>query len=553
MIFKKEILTLIPVGGSEQIGMNANLYYFNNKWILVDLGIAFPDESQVGVDILLPDFDFIKKIKKNLVGIFLTHAHEDHYGAIQYFKSEVDCPIWASEFTLAMLKKKLYETGTKNYLDFKQYPKKGKIDLHEFQITPIQNSHSVPQSVSLLIKTKKDIIFHTGDWKTNRAKNLKEKSFFDNLKFLKNLKISSIVSDSTNALIDGETPSEDFASEGLSKVIDKIRGLIIITCFSSNISRIKSILKIANTLEKKVCVLGRALKRSIDAGMEVGIIDRNYKIYSLNDINLFGKDQFIILSSGSQGEPNSSLTRISLGKIDNLNLDKNDAVIFSSKKIPGNEGKIIKVEEMFLQKRVKIFNEDNNNNIHVSGHPCREEIIQMYKTLKPNSVIPVHGNRIQLEGNAEIAKSCRIKNIFIPKNGDIIEFHENIPKCIQNVEMDTKVYDGEKVISLKDEKFSLRKQALWNGIITASLVLNNKGELLTVPLLTETGISKSDKMKNALLEISLKIEDFIEGLQDIQILKDEELNEKLKKIILKEIKKIFSIRPIVNIHINRVF
>ena len=552
MKFEKNNLGFIPVGGSEQIGMNANLYQFNDQWILVDLGIAFPDETQIGIDILLPDFDFIKQIKNKLSGIFLTHAHEDHYGAIQYFSDEINCPIWGSEFTIAMLKKKLLDNGNKNKLILKHYPKKSSILLKEFEINPIQNSHSVPQSVSLLIKTKTNIILHTGDWKLNGAKNLKEKSFINELKTLKNLKISTIVSDSTNSLINGYTPSENEAHKGIQQLISKSKGLIIITCFSSNISRIKSILEIAKINEKKVCILGRAIKRSIEAAIDVGFIDKNYTFYSINEIEKFSKKNLLVISSGSQGEPNSSLTRIASGKIDKIKLDDQDSIIFSSKKIPGNERKISKVEHMFMEKSVNIFNEENNQSIHVTGHPCKDEIFDMYNMLKPKAVIPVHGNFEQLKANAEIAKSCKIKTILIPKNGDIFEFINDNPSYVKRIEMDTKVFDGEKVISLKDEKFSIRKQALWNGMLMASIVLDNKGNLISVPILTELGISKTEKMKNALLEISLKIEDYIEGLNETETLDDDNLKETLKKIILKEIRILFSIRPLVNIHINRV-
>ncbi len=552
MKFKRDNLGFIPVGGSEQIGMNANLYQFNDQWILVDLGIAFPDETQIGVDILLPDFDFIKKIKNKLLGIFLTHAHEDHYGAIQYFVDEINCPIWGSEFTLAMLKKKLLDNGSKNKLTLKHYPKKSSIRLKEFEINAIQNSHSVPQSVSLLIKTKKNIILHTGDWKLNGAKNLREKPFINELKGLKDLKISTIISDSTNSLIDGSTLSENHAYNGLRKIISKSKGLIIITCFSSNISRIKSILEIAKINKKKVCILGRAIKRSIEAAIDVGLIEKNYTFYAINEIEKFPKKNLLIISSGSQGEPNSSLTRIASGKIDKIKLDDQDSIVFSSKKIPGNERKISKVEYLFMEKNVNIFNEDNDQSIHVSGHPCKDEIIDMYTLLKPKSVIPVHGNFDQLKANAEIANSCKVKKILIPKNGDVFEFVDDNPTCVDRIQMDTKVFDGEKVISLKDDKFSLRKQALWNGILMASIVLDNKGNLISVPILSEIGISKTEKMKNTLLEISLKIEDFIEGLNESETSDDDDLSDILKKIISKEIKILFSIRPIINIHISRI-
>ncbi len=305
-------------------------------------------------------------------------------------------------------------------------------------------------------------------------------------------------------------------------------------------------------MKKKVCILGRAIKRSIEAAIDVGLIEKNYTFYGINEIEKFPKKNLLVICSGSQGEPNSSLTRIASGKIEKIKLDHQDSIIFSSKKIPGNERKISKVEHMFLEKNVYVFNEDNDQSIHVSGHPCKDEILDMYTLLKPKTVIPVHGNFEQLKANAEIAKSCKVKNILIPKNGHVFQFIDDSPTCVDRIEMDTKVFDGEKVVSLKDEKFSIRKQALWNGVLMASIVLDNRGNLISVPILTELGISKTEKMKNALLEISLKIEDYIEGLNETETLDDDNLKETLKKIILKEIRILFSIRPLVNIHINRV-
>ena len=552
MKFKKDNLVMIPVGGSEQIGMNANLYQFNDKWILVDLGIAFPDETQIGVDILLPDFDFIKNISKNLLGIFITHAHEDHYGAIQYFADEIKCPLWGTEFTLAMLKKKLKEGFVKHNLVLNPYPKNSNIKIGEFEVMPFQNSHSVPQSVSLLVKTKNNITFHTGDWKFSNAKNLNEKPFIKKINNLKKYKITSIVSDSTNSLINGKTPSEDFAYKGLKKVIKKSKGMTIVTCFSSNVSRIKSILEIAKNFDKKICVLGRSLNRSIDSAFEVGLLNKNELFLSIKETQKFNRHQLILICGGSQGEQNSSLSRLTFGKFEKIKLEKGDTVIFSSKKIPGNENSISKIEDKLLEQGINVLNEENKNDIHVSGHPSRDEIKEMYNTLKPEFVIPVHGFRKQLQGNADIAKSCNIKNIFLPRNGDVISFEKNKLSCLENIKMDTKVFDGENVVSINDQKFSIRKQALWNGLISVSIVVNREGELLSVPNITQTGISISEKMKNTLLEISLDIEDFIENIKINKKNSDELIDDNIKKIVNRQIKKNFRVRPIINIHINRI-
>ncbi len=551
MNFLKKDLIFIPVGGSEAIGMNANLYHYNDKWILVDLGISFPDETQLGVDILLPDYNFIKSLKNKLLGIFLTHGHEDHFGAIPYFAKEITCPIWGTEFTLALLRRKLKDNNLYTDLKFNSIPKSNNIKIGDFEIEVVKTSHSIPQAISYLIKTKSEKLFHTGDWKFEPSENLKEESNSSILKKISKLNISCLISDSTNAMVNGITPSEKFAFNGLFEVIKKKKGCVLVTCFSSNISRIKSLITIANKTKRKVCIVGRALRRSVEAAIETSILSKDFISISEKDVKKYNNRDLMIICSGSQGEPNSALSRISSGKHEKISLYKGDTVIFSSRKIPGNENAILKVEERLFENSVEVIN-DEDHNVHVSGHPSRDEIIDLYNLLKPSSVIPVHGNRKQLESNANLAKICQIKNVLVPKNGHVIKINNGNLSLIDKIEMDTKVYDGGSVVSLKDERFILRKHALWNGIVTASVVINDQGEVLAVPKLTQSGISDTNKMNNILMEISLLIEDLIDNIKDPDLLNDTHLEREIKKIIVSQIRKTFSVRPLTNIHINRL-
>ncbi len=549
MKFEKEQLIFIPIGGSEEIGMNANLYHYNDSWILIDLGISFPDETNLGVDVILPDFEFVKSLKNKLAAIFLTHAHEDHYGAITYYASEINCPVWGTEFTLALLRRKMKENGTKFNFEMKTIPKNKNIKVKGFDIEVINASHSIPQPLSFLIQTQAGNIFHTGDWKSESSKNLNETDYFKSLKKISKKNISSIVSDSTNALIDGKTPSEDFAFNGLMKIIKKRKGCVLITCFSSNISRVKSIISISEKLNKKISIIGRSLNRSIDAAIETGLI-KNSNFLDLNK-SKESLSNVIIICTGSQGEPTSALTRISQGKHNIISLGMGDTVIFSSRKIPGNEKAIIKLENRFIDRGVEVLN-DEDHDVHVSGHPSKNELIEMYNLLNPKCVIPVHGNSKQLRANALIAKSCQIQNVVIPKNGNVISISSKEAKSISDIKTDVKTYDNGNIISLNDERFVVRKHALWNGLISASIVLNEYGEMLTVPKLSQNGICDSVKMRNTLLEISLHIEDFIENTNKSKTFDDDYLVGEIKKIIIKEMKSSFYVRPITNVHINRI-
>lgn len=551
MNIQKEDFIFIPVGGSDSIGMNANLYHFNSKWILMDLGISFPDETQLGVDILLPDFDFIKSLKNNLLGIFLTHGHEDHFGAIQYFFDDITCPIWGSEFTLALLKRKLHDNNIRN-LKLNPFPKSKTLKIGDFKIKAIKSPHSIPQALSYLIEAGSKVLFHTGDWKFEPSSNLQEKSNLNDFKNLSKLNITCAISDSTNALIKGRTESEDFAYNGLLDVIKGQSERVVVTCFSSNVSRIKSLIKIAKLTKRKICILGRALQRAVDAAVETRILVNDFETVSLKDLNKVNPKNLLIICSGSQGETNSALTRISKSKHEKIKLDKGDTVIFSSRKIPGNENAISKVENNFSELGVIVINDEDNDNIHVSGHPSSDELVDMYSLLKPQCVIPVHGNRKQIEANLKLAKSCQIKNVLIPKNGNVIRISNNKLSLIDQIKINTKVFDSGSIVSINDEKFTIRKHALWNGFITVSIVVNSEGEMMTVPKVSQAGISGSEKMKNILLEISLKIEDFFETVNEIDFKNDLVLQDEIKKIVNVKIKKSFFVRPVINVHVNRL-
>ena len=273
MKWKKSDLLFLPVGGSEEIGMNANLYHYQDNWILIDFGISFPDETNLGVDVLLPDFDFIRSLGDKFLGIILTHGHEDHIGAIPYFADQIKCPIWGTAFTIALLKRKLKENNKENKIKLKTILLNKEFDIGDFTIKAIQVSHSIPDPVSILISTNQGNIFHSGDWKLEHSNNLNENLDFNNFSSLGDKGILAMICDSTNSLIEGRTPSESFAFEGLYDVIKSRKGLILVTCFSSNISRIKSILEIADKTDRSVLIIGRALLRAIDAAEEVGYLN----------------------------------------------------------------------------------------------------------------------------------------------------------------------------------------------------------------------------------------------------------------------------------------
>ena len=551
MHWKKSDLLFLPVGGSEEIGMNANLYHYEDKWILIDLGISFPDETDLGIDVLLPDFEFIKSLGDKFLGIFLTHGHEDHIGAIPYFADDINCPIWGTSFTMALLKRKLKENNKEKKLELNTLTIDKQLIIGPFQIKAIQTSHSIPDPVSILISTKQGDIFHSGDWKLENSINLNEKTNIDNFRSIGENGILAMVCDSTNALVDGKTPSENFAYDGLLDTIKNCNGTALVTCFSSNISRIKSLLDIALKTDRSVLVVGRALLRAIDAAKEVGYLKNIPELLSLKDFNLIPRSNVLIISTGSQGEPNSALSRISKDNDKFIKLIKGDTIIFSSRKIPGNENAILKVQNRFLERGINIVTDDDKN-VHVSGHPSRDELIEMYSYIKPKISIPVHGTREHIEAHSDLANNCQVPLVIKPKNGEVIKLNGNAPNIVSRFDFVTHVYDAGEIIPINNERFITRRHSLWNGFVTISIVIDKDGYLVITPQISQIGVSDSSIVDNVLIDISLKIEDFIENLSCVPEILDEELISQISKLVRSEFKSTFSKRPIVKVHVNRV-
>ena len=551
MHWKKSDLLFLPVGGSEEIGMNANLYHYEDKWILIDLGISFPDETDLGIDVLLPDFEFIKSLGDKFLGIFLTHGHEDHIGAIPYFADDINCPIWGTSFTMALLKRKLKENNKEKKLELNTLTIDKQLIIGPFQIKAIQTSHSIPDPVSILISTKQGDIFHSGDWKLENSINLNEKTNIDNFRSMGENGILAMVCDSTNALVDGKTPSENFAYDGLLDTIKNCNGTALVTCFSSNISRIKSLLDIALKTDRSVLVVGRALLRAIDAAKEVGYLKNIPELLSLKDFNLIPRSNVLIISTGSQGEPNSALSRISKDNDKFIKLIKGDTIIFSSRKIPGNENAILKVQNRFLERGINIVTDDDKN-VHVSGHPSRDELIEMYSYIKPKISIPVHGTREHIEAHSDLAKNCQVPLVIKPKNGEVIKLNGNAPNIVSRFDFVTHVYDAGEIIPINNERFITRRHSLWNGFVTISIVIDKDGYLVITPQISQIGVSDNSIVDNVLIDISLKIEDFIENLSCVPEILDEELISQISKLVRREFKSTFSKRPIVKVHVNRV-
>jgi len=375
MTYSTNDLLFVPLGGSGEIGMNVNLYHYQDSWIMVDLGISFPDDSTPGVDVILPDLKFIAERREKLAGLILTHGHEDHLGAIPYLWSQIGCPIYGSAFTLALLRRKL--TGSRGDFD---------IPLHEmgmnaprqigaFEIEMIALNHSIPDPAALAIRSAAGTILHTGDWKFDKAPILGTDTDATRLRAVGDAGVLAMVGDSTNAMVDGRTGSESDAQQGLTDAIARASGRVAVTCFASNVARIQSICMAAQANGRSVAVVGRALNRAISAAREVGYLNDLPDFVQENDIDLLPPDSLVIVCTGTQGEPRAAMARIAAGTHETVSLQAGDTVIYSSRQIPGNETAIARVQDMLIRRQINLVT-DHEAPVHVSGHPSRDEMVE---------------------------------------------------------------------------------------------------------------------------------------------------------------------------------
>ena len=546
---KKDFIFL-PLGGSSEIGMNANLYHYKGGWILVDLGVSFADETMPGVDIILPDIEYIKNNIDNLLGIFLTHGHEDHMGAVQYLWNELKAPIFGSAFTISLLKKKLKESGILSQVTLKTIKHNEKVSMSPFEITPIKLTHSIPDPFSFIISTIEGDVFHSGDWKFDTDPQIGEKVNVNDLKRIGEKGLLALVGDSTNAMINGKTESEKVAFDGIKDQIMKAKGRVFITCFSSNLARIKSIIMSAKECNKKVSLVGRSIQRVVDVGFELGYLDGLPEIYSLKDIQKYNHMDSVIIVAGSQGEVRSSLTRIANGDHGQIRVKPKDTVIFSSSKIPGNELAIERVQDSFLRKDVKVIT-DEDAKVHVSGHPSIEDLKSMYNFLKPQISVPVHGTSRHISSHSKLAKSFGVSVNVVPENGSVVKLSGNAPGIIGQIKTSALIPDGNQIVNSDSNIFSLRKKMLWNGHVSSVIIFDNNCDLNLPIRLTQKGLLENGQEIDWFNEVEEEIIENIESLSINQRKEDFKVEETVISSIRTVTKVLLDRRPVINVHIIR--
>ena len=418
-------LVFLPLGGCDEIGMNLNLFGFgpvhDRKWIIVDIGVTFGNDSTPGIEIIMPDIEFIKQRRDNLLGIVLTHAHEDHMGALARLWPKLKCPVYATPFTMYLVKDRLAEFDLLDAVPLHEVPLKGRFSLGPFDIEMITMTHSIAEPNALAIRTELGTILHTGDWKIDEAPQIGEPVDSKALKAVGDEGILAMVCDSTNVFSPGYAGSEENVRKELIKLIGEYDGKgVAVASFASNVARLESVMLAAKANDRSVCLIGRSMHRMTAAAKSIGLLSEVGEILSEDEAQSMPAAHVLYLCTGSQGESRAALSRIASGEHRSVKFHKGDVVIFSSKIIPGNEKGIFALQNALADDGVDIITEKMRA-IHVSGHPCREELKKMYEWIRPKIAVPVHGERRHLLEHAKLAKSLSPKFSIAPRNGEMIK------------------------------------------------------------------------------------------------------------------------------------
>lgn len=554
-MYNNSDLLFVPLGGSGEIGMNANLYHYDGSWLMVDLGISFPDDTMPGIDVVLPDLSFIEQRRDKLAGLVLTHGHEDHLGAIPYMWSQLRCPVYGSAFTLALLRRKLSENGKQTDIPLIEIGPGTITEIGPFAVEMVGLTHSIPDPTALAIRCDAGTVLHTGDWKFDPAPGLGERTDTERLAQIGDEGVLAMVGDSTNAMVEGRTGSEAEAEAGLRDVIAAATGRVAVTCFSSNVARFQSIVSAAQANDRSVAVVGRAIKRAILAAQEVGYLRDLPDFVPEEDIDLLPRNNIVIICTGTQGEPRAAMAKIAAGVHESVTLEKGDTVVYSSRQIPGNEPAIARVQDALIRRRINLIT-DEDAPVHVSGHPSRDEMVEMYRLVKPRIAIPVHGTARHLVAHAELAEACQVRQTLLPDNGTVIRLAGreggNEAAIIDNVKTGALTHEKGKILEIQSDMLRARRRMLWNGVVTASLVMNRDGGLCAVPAVSQTGISDESAAADYIATASLAIEDALAGMGRAARRDDTNVEEIAGQALRRVARSMFGLRPIAHVHIMRL-
>ena len=551
----KEELIFCPLGGSGEIGMNMNLYAYgkadNQKWIIVDMGVTFADDTIPGVDLIMPDPGFIIDKKDDLLGIVLTHAHEDHIGAVAHIWPELKCKLYATPFTAALLTEKFKEKKIDISSFLKIVPLNSQIKLGVFEIDFVTLTHSILEPNGLSIKTPLGTILHTGDWKIDPNPLTGNKTDEEKLKKIGNSGVSAMICDSTNIFNPGRAGSESDVRDSLLRIMELKTKRILVTSFASNVARMESIFYCAKKTGRSICLVGRSMHRIFKAAKKCGYLKGLIEPLDPREAKKVSKNKIVYLATGSQGEPMGAMNRIVNGSHPEVFLEEGDCVIFSSKIIPGNEKKLYNLQNQIVRDNIEIISEENAF-VHVSGHPNRDDLKDMYKWVKPKSVIPVHGEHRHMQEHVNFAKEMQVPKTLLIENGDIIKLLPGeAPQIIDKAPSGRVYLDGSISVETDSQSIKDRKNLSINGYLEITLLVSNNGKIKK-PIISFRGIPENQNNEPFIFDMEDEIFNICKTFSLESKNQQKNLIETIKHNCKRIVREKTGKKPFTNINIARI-
>ena len=548
----------LPLGGVGEIGMNFALYGYgpetSREWIIVDVGVTFPGPDLPGVDLVLPDITFVRSIHKRIRGIVITHAHEDHYGALLSLWPAIQAPVWMTPFAADMLESK--RVGERDNRmpkpDVTTYEPGDTFDVGPFSIEAVHVTHSIPEPVSLMIRTPAGNALHTGDWKIDAEPGIGKPTDETRFRELGEEGIDVLVCDSTNAMRDGTSPTEHAVNESLGDLIRNAPGRVAIATFSSNVGRMVSVMEAARDAQRSVLLMGRSLRRVAQVAGDLGYFDGLPETLTEDEFSQIPRENVVILCTGSQGEDRAALAKIARDEHPRVSLAKGDRVIFSARAIPGNEKAILEVRNGLIERGIEII-DDTKHLVHVSGHPRRAELQTMYEWTKPKALIPVHGEPAHLVAHAELGRKAGIDTVVEARNGDLVRLAPGTPEIVGGEYSGRAYKDANLIGDAKAVGVDDRRRLSFAGHVSISILLDGRGELLEEPSIVCIGLPDKDdegeKIEDLLYDAAL---DTVENLSRGKKRDLDAVRDAVSNAVRSEARDVWGKRPITTVHVAKV-
>jgi ribonuclease J len=550
-------LTFAPLGGVGEIGMNLSIYGLGNRhqrsWLAVDLGVSFGDEEHLpGIDLIMPDISFLEKERKNLMGLVLTHAHEDHFGAIIDLWPKLQCPIYATQFSAALFQAKLEAERNPPKIPVTVVPSGGRIDLGPFNVEFIPVAHSIPESHALAIHTELGTVLHTGDWKLDPTPILGPPTDEKRLRELGEAGVLALVGDSTNAVRDGRSPSEAEVATIIAGLVKSAKGRVAVTTFASNVARVKAVADAAKAADREVVVVGRAMERVVQVARECGYLDGTQSFRGMDLYGHFPADKVLALCTGSQGEPRAALARIANNDHPAVTLSKGDTVIFSSRTIPGNEKAVNSIINGLVAQGVEVIT-DRTHLVHVSGHPRRDELRDIISWVRPQILIPVHGEALHLSEHAKLARAAAVPKVITCRNGDLVKLGPGDPGIIDELPAGRLYKDGTILEDSKSRAVVERRKMGYAGCVFVAVAMTQKGELADDPEVDLIGIPEKNTAGEELDDIVFDVVvSTVEGLPRARRRDPDALAESVRRAVRAAVAEEWGKKPLCFVHVLEV-